>query len=127
MGTEQCAVVVSLLKLKLWLMSIQSRTMSIKFLVTECYLWIGTQRVLANRHPVCVFWHPVVGLSPGGVGQLGMAHPSDGPASSLRMFGHVHRAMCGGGVCVCVCGGGAGLLARHSTIKEMGPPHRLDV
>ena len=33
----------------------------------------------------------------GGVGQLGMAHPSDGPASSLRMFGHVHRAMCGGG------------------------------
>ena len=22
---------------------------------------------------------------------------SDGPASSLRMFGHVHRAMCGGG------------------------------
>ena len=31
----------------------------------------------------------------GGVGQLGMAHPSDGPASSLRMFGHVHRAMCG--------------------------------
>ena len=32
-----------------------------------------------------------------GVGQLGMAHPSDGPASSLRMFGHVHRAMCGGG------------------------------
>ena len=34
---------------------------------------------------------------PGGVGQLGMAHPSDGPASSLRMPGHVHRAMCGGG------------------------------
>ena len=33
----------------------------------------------------------------GGVGQLGMAHPSDGPASSLRMFGHVHRAMCSGG------------------------------
>ena len=33
----------------------------------------------------------------GGVGQLGMAHRSDGPASSLRMFGHVHRAMCGGG------------------------------
>ena len=32
--------------------------------------------------------------STGGVGQLGMAHPSDGPASSLRMFGHVHRAMC---------------------------------
>ena len=32
-----------------------------------------------------------------GVGQLGMAHRSDGPASSLRMFGHVHRAMCGGG------------------------------
>ena len=26
-----------------------------------------------------------------------MAHRSDGPASSLRMFGHVHRAMCGGG------------------------------
>ena len=35
--------------------------------------------------------------SEGGVGQLGMAHQSDGPASSLRMFGHVHRAMCGGG------------------------------
>ena len=33
----------------------------------------------------------------GGVGQLGMAHRSDGPASSLRMFGHVHWAMCGGG------------------------------
>ena len=33
----------------------------------------------------------------GGVGQLGMAHRSDGPASSLRMFGHVHRAMCSGG------------------------------
>ena len=33
----------------------------------------------------------------GGVGQLGMAHPSDGPASSLRMFGHVHRAMCSDG------------------------------
>ena len=33
----------------------------------------------------------------GRVGQLGMAHRSDGPASSLRMFGHVHRAMCGGG------------------------------
>ena len=32
-----------------------------------------------------------------GVGQLGMAHRSDGPASSLRMFGHVHRAMCSGG------------------------------
>ena len=26
-----------------------------------------------------------------------MAHRSDGPASSLRMFGHVHRAMCSGG------------------------------
>ena len=36
-------------------------------------------------------------LRRGGVGQLGMAHRSDGPASSLRMFGHVHRAMCGGG------------------------------
>ena len=33
----------------------------------------------------------------GGVGQLGMAHRSDGPAFSLRMFGHVHRAICGGG------------------------------
>ena len=33
----------------------------------------------------------------GGVGQLGMAHRLDGPASSLRMFGHVHWAMCGGG------------------------------
>ena len=33
----------------------------------------------------------------GRVGQLGMAHRSDGPASSLRMFGHVHWAMCGGG------------------------------
>ena len=32
----------------------------------------------------------------GGVGQLGMAHRSDGPASSLRMFGHVHRAVCSG-------------------------------
>ena len=38
-----------------------------------------------------------LGYRQGGVGQLGMAHPSDGPASSLRMFGHVHRAMCGGG------------------------------
>ena len=37
------------------------------------------------------------GCGGGGVGQLGMAHRSDGPASSLRMFGHVHRAMCGGG------------------------------
>ena len=26
-----------------------------------------------------------------------MAHRSDGPASLLRMFGHVHRAMCSGG------------------------------
>merc|ERR1711981_1295700 len=32
-----------------------------------------------------------------GGGQLGMAHRTDGPASSLRMLGHVHRAMCGGG------------------------------
>ena len=52
-----------------------------------------------------------VGGSEGGVGQLGMAHPSDGPASSLRMFGHVHRAMCSDGcrfevleehVCACI-------------------------
>ena len=42
-----------------------------------------------------VFFQP--GWGRGGVGQLGMAHRSDGPASSLRMFGHVHRAMCGGG------------------------------
>ena len=35
-----------------------------------------------------------------------MAHRSDGPASSLRMFGHVHWAM---------CGGGGGWLARHGT------------
>jgi len=39
----------------------------------------------------------VVVVVVGGVGQLGMAHRSDGPASSLRMFGHVHWAMCGGG------------------------------
>ena len=38
-----------------------------------------------------------LGGGAGGVGQLGMAHRSDGPASSLRMFGHVHWAMCGGG------------------------------
>ena len=28
-------------------------------------------------------------------------------------------------MCVCVCGGGG--LARHSTINEMGPPHRSDI
>ena len=45
-----------------------------------------------------------------GVGQLGMAHRSDGPASSLRMFGHV-----------CVCGGG--LASSPPTTKKaaVGP------
>ena len=47
----------------------------------------GVQDWAAEQSSVCVW----------GVGQLGMAHRSDGPASSLRMFGHVHRAMCGGG------------------------------
>ena len=45
---------------------------------------------------VGVFYAMAIGGGGGG-GQLGMAHRSDGPASSLRMFGHVHRAMCGGG------------------------------
>jgi hypothetical protein len=42
----------------------------------------------------------------GGGGHLGMAHRSDGPASSRRMFGHVHRAMCGGE--------GGGGVGKHS-------------
>ena len=60
--------------------------------------YIGIDRTVngpgATRRWLCVCVYVCVC---GGVGQLGMAHPSDGPASSLRMFGHVHRAMCGGG------------------------------
>ena len=59
-----------------------------------------------------------------------MAHRSDGPASSLRMFGHVHRAMCSDGCQfevleehVCACQGGLASSAWH--IDQMGQPPRL--
>ena len=45
-----------------------------------------------------------------------------------RMEGHVFRQVCRHGRRngVCVCAGGEGGLARHSTTEEMGP-HRLDM
>ena len=52
-----------------------------------------------------------------------MAHRSDGPASSLRMFGHVHWAMCGGGW----LGGGRLTQAEkyhlHGGCKTVGDRH----
>ena len=56
-----------------------------------------------------------------------MAHPSDGPASSLRMFGHVHRAMCGGGcqfevleepACACYVPAGGGGRQSWATVTS---------